>query len=93
MPQNRFWGAPSFPYGAPSFPERGHILHFLKYFLYFLDLVLRFWEDFGGAVRVGIFLCRMNLKLWRNFVWGWSYDGFGGRTHFLSTTNDFERKS
>ena len=34
----------------------------------------RFWE----CCEVGhVFLCRMNLELWRNSVWRWIYGGFG----------------
>ena len=45
---------------------------------------LRVWSGFRGCCEDGhVFLCGMNLELWRNSVWGSIYGGLGGSNTFF----------
>ena len=52
--------------------------HILPNFRYFCNFSILCWgfRELWGCCEVGhAFLCRMNLELWRNSVWGSTYGG------------------
>ena len=66
----------------------------LYIFIVIFKVICGFLGNPEDALGLGhVFLCQMNLELWRNLVWGRFMVDLRFRIYFLSTTNDFETKT